>query len=717
MATKMLSCFLVIALGCAAGAATPAAVDLKDRLATYEFVKGSYDVMFGRQELRRADSLRKALDVKKGLFEEGPKRSALELIKRLDAILPEKILIPVTYWKVVEPNNVNLSRVLSYAMLYRLLALRDVIDDPLSSDQQSSQALMELRQITGDREINSSNIFGRTMATQMIPNRARSIVNQIDIQAFAQAVLSEPLLTKAGADYSLSALGFIPGNQVQLVSENDRSEQRVHWFNDRFIFNGGQLDWSKPYMNIKSHIVFQQDPIYIKIRDMIDSAKDSIFIDIFLFGGTLGAVLAKHLLDRTIEKQKSNPKFRTLILHDFATNYNMKPEMMPVFEYIRDRINGKIVVSGEQTVPKGSVLLLQANIQRHPPGVPFGLSNLIEKSAASFKAIEQMNTYYESKIDHSKVIVVDANTDNAQAYFGSKNWTDHSGGYYYDNAIYVKGPAASLVQACYYDDVEAALTTDKAERAWFFFKEQGFGNDHYLSVREDILSWMKLKRVNVKGVGSETVRLTEANVDGRIKDTRNMLIDMISRAESHIYMEQLFIYDKYVMDALIKRKLQKPNLDVRILADHNGNFGMNGLPNTIFMRELMDNGIQIRARRTQDIHVVYPDGSKGEYHQENHRKITSVDGKVLLGGSSNLNPDTLQGSFREFGAQIFAESEIANFETQFLKDWSDESQTMDLDIQNLKLKVGGRELSTKLSRLVNDIAAQLIRVKDELEKR
>ena len=169
-------------------------------------------------------------------------------------------------------------------------------------------------------------------------------------------------------------MGFIEGNKVELISKNDRSLERINWLNDRVIFNlkeGDSIDWNAPYFNMptkdnpEGNIVFQQDPIFQKIRDMITNATDSIFIDIFLFGGTMGITLSKYLIDQTLKKRAQNPNFKTLLLHDYATNYNMWGEMKPIFTYIRDRINNEPDVAQ-------SVTLLQANIQRHPPGVPFG---------------------------------------------------------------------------------------------------------------------------------------------------------------------------------------------------------------------------------------------------------------------------------------------------------------------------------------------------------
>jgi len=328
------------------------------------------------------------------------------------------------------------------------------------------------------------------------------------------------------------------------------------------------------------------------------------------------------------------------------------------------------------------ILLLQANTLHHPPGIPFGLSNLVSRSPATFAVIERYNTYYESKIDHNKVIVVDANTDSPQAYF--------------DNAIYIKGPTAARVQASYYDDVDAALTIEKQ---WFLYKECGFDNTAWLERRDELPDWTRIRRDTFPAAGDDVVRISEANVDGRIRDTRNMLVDMIRRAESNIYIEQLLIYDAYVIDALIKRRRQRTNLDIRIIADHNGNFMMNGFPNTMFLRELAAVGIPVRARNTLGIDFTFPDGPRHTFHQENHRKIMSVDGSVLLAGSSNLNPDTLQGSFREFGAQVFNRAEIETFESVFLRDWADDDATSPMVIDGWQMSFRNKIMPPETSAL------------------
>ncbi|MEK2690221.1 phospholipase D-like domain-containing protein [Bdellovibrio sp. GT3] len=660
-------------------------VSLKERIDVMDYYKQNHDVMFSAEACRRPETL--LSEIRKLTAKD--QEQAISFVKKVEGQVPEKILLPLVYWKFIKPQPANEQKVLKYWLQTRIQALRDYADHPLKKNRQSQEQARGLA-------LSYSRTGSLSIASTQLLENLKTRFPEMDM-------------------YSLVAGGFVAGNVVELVSHNTVSPEHIDWFNERSIFNGGKLDFTKPYMKMpmsekdEGHPAFK-DPMFARIRDMIASSQQSIFIDIFLFGGTMGGTLSKFLLDQTSLKLKANPNFKVLLLHDFATNYNMKDEMMPIFQYLKDRVAADPAL-------RPAVVLLQANIQRHPPGIPFGITNLVPKTDETFKALEKRNTYYESKIDHSKVIVVDAEGDAPQAYFGSKNWSDHSGGYYYDNALYVKGPAAALVQAAYYDDVDAALTTNQQERKWFYYKEQGFSNEAYLSQREKILSWFKVKRTSYPIVGNQVVRLAEANVDGKIKDVRNMLVDMISKAEKNIYMEQLFIYDPYINDALMKRKSQVPSLKIRILADHNGNFDMGGLPNTLYLEQLMEHGVEVKARKTLGSEARFPNGKTQVYHQENHRKITSIDGKTMMIGSSNLNPDTLQGSFREFGAQIFDTKEISRFEQEFLAAWNDKSQTGPFFEGQLQLKVLGQGLTVEQSKLLNDLGAAIFRAKDDIEKR
>lgn len=686
--------------------------NIKDRLDSQKLLLESYNSLYGQRAYSHAPSFFDSLKELEGIKE----KSAVKFMKEVDRILPKKIAMPVTYWSKVKPNEKRLAEVIHYYMAYKLFILRDYIDNPLTSEKDKQVGAKLLEKITkkGITSNSISSYFSALKIASLKIATSKDVPEELAANEIISIDFNDHL--KGINTYSLSALGFVPSNKTEIVSENDRSLERIDWLNQRVIFAGGKLDFDSDYIKMPTdedpsgNIIFQEDPIYIKVRDMIDSAEHTVFIDIFLFGGTLGATLSEYLLDQTKEKLKKNPNFKVVLLHDYATNYNMADEMMPIFEYIKKRITTEKEL-------KNHVSLLQANIQRHPPGIPFGITKLIPKTAEAIKYFESGSTYFESKIDHSKVIVVDGNTENAQAYFGSKNWTDHSGGYYYDDAIYVTGAAAGLVQASYYRDLEAALTEDPKELLGFYYKEQGFDNRAYLAKKDQILKDMSITKEKYEVKGDSVIRLAEADVDGTIKNVRNILVDMISKAQKNIFMEQLFLYDSYVIDALIKAKRQNPLLDIKLVIDHNGNFGMNGLPNTLFVKRLADAGIEVRARKTYGITANFPDGTTKEYHQENHRKITSIDGITVLGGSSNINPDTLQGSFREFGAQIFDKGEVLSFEKRFKRDWNDSEKMELFDIENFEANVQGVAFRKRSSAIINGVGSMVYKSKDGIEKR
>ncbi len=688
-------------------------VSIAHRLEAREDFRAIYPVIYENKKISWTPDFRKSLE---GLDDKS-KAIALEFIKTLDPVVPSIILRALTHYRFIQRDDKKFSQTLSYYMRYKLYILRDYLDSPESKyKSEATELLLELYDFPIN---NSSELLQKAAEDIAIKSK---MITELDERYLSRAIsevriIADNFKTQIPdiSDYLLSYYGIVPGNKVKLISQNQTELERIKWVNDHSIFAGATPDWSAPYIKMPmsesdtGNPIFK-DPIFAQIRDLISESKESIFVDIFLFGGTMGMTLAKYLVDQTLIKKQQNPKFKTLLLHDYATNYNMKDEMMPIFEYLKGRIDSEKAV-------RDSFILLQANIHRHPPGIPLGLTNLIPKTPEVFAEIEKRNTYFESKIDHSKVIVIDASSDNPKAYFGSKNWSDHSGAYYYDNALLVEGPAAAMVQASYYHDVEAALTTNKKELDWFYYKEAGFDNKRYLADRSGILDWFKVKRASYPARGEDSVRIAEADVDGMVKNVRSILVDMIMKAQSHIYMEQLFIYDPYIVDALIKKKISMPELDVRILADHNGNFKLGGLPNTLFINELQKYSIKIRARKTKGVLARFPDGSEREYHQENHRKITSVDGEVLLVGSSNLNPDTLQGSFREFGAKVFAKSEVEKFEGEFLSAWRDTDQTAILNIHDFQVELGAEKLSKELSALINSIGSMFFRNKDSLEER
>lgn len=684
--------------------------NIDDRMMARDYHLDSYPILFGEKVFSDKEVFKKNL---KGLPKKKQER-ILNFIKELDGFFPEKLLLPLAYWRTMKPSRKNVAKVLTYTLVDKILILRDYADDP--SFEAHVETLQKLRDLSRIPNLETDKIMKTLLPIFLEKGRLLSEIQEDKI--LIQAIKETELFTTDLKEvlnrrqvYCLDHYGIIQGNEVELLSYNDTSKSKMEFFNRNAITNGGVLDFKSALIQVPGdnggHPSLNE-PIFKKIVTMIDEAQESIFMDLFIIGGTLGATIAEHVVETTKKKLASNPKFKVFILHDFGTHFELSNEIMPIFEYIEKKRK-------EDKKLQNAIVLLQANTQRHQEGTPFAISNLIPRRVKSVEKQREAVSYTPTKIDHSKVIVVDGNTDSPKAWVGSKNLSDNDGGYSFDNAVYIHGPAAALIQHSYYKDIEAALTKDPMELQKF--PTELIDNRTYHSQKTEILKSFKVTKKKVSYKGSDSVRLTEADVNGTIRNTRNLIIDMIQKAESHIYMEQHFLYDPYIVDALIKRRIQKTQLDIRILVDHNERFKMGGIPNTVFMRELKSYGIKMRSRMTHSLLAKFPNGSEKVFHQENHRKIISIDGKQLMTGSSNLNPDSLQGTSREFGVQIFNKDQIKKFEAEFLATWEDPDKVMELDVENYQAIMAGHKMSKSFSRLINGITSMLLRAKDDLEGR
>jgi phosphatidylserine/phosphatidylglycerophosphate/cardiolipin synthase-like enzyme len=703
---------LIIGLVACAFTSWAQSFPIRDRILTQKLFLESYEDLHSDAIEKDDKSFLRKLEKKVNYSAE-----IAPALSLFDKHLPKPLFKALLHWRYMQPDQQRFEKVLSFALFQKILVLRDHADSPYNIKRKA--AIKELQKVSEHASLRTDNLYQEYFP--LVLQKAKIMANIKDNALFLEALGATKLFTysigtqKSITPYLLSQLGFIPGNKVVLVSQNEVDTERINWVQKKSIANTGKLDFSLEHLNMpkrfisKGNPMFKKDPIFIKIKDMIKQSKESVFIDIFLLGGTLGATLSKYLIDQTKEKIKTNPNFKVLILHDFASHKNLMSEMRPIFDYIKNRI------SNEKEL-KNNLFLLQANIQRHPSGSPFGLGYQPKASTRFLKNLEENPNHFQSKFDHSKVIVIDGNTQQPAAYFGSKNWSDSAGAFFYDDSIYIEGPAAALVQAAFYRDIKAALTVDKEELKWFFYKDEGFSNELYLAKKDEILKDFEVTTDTIAFQGSSIVRLAETDIDSKIVNTRQLLVDMIIKAQKTIYMEQQYFYDKYVVDALIKKKIEKPKVDIKVILDPNQNLELGGLPNTIFLDELIDSGILVRARKAKK--VLLKSNVTGKLIVPlNHRKIIAIDSKVFLGGSSDITPNSLQGSSREFGAQVFSRKIAKSFERRFIQDWNNPDKVLIMDIENFRAKLDGKTLSKENSNLINKILSLLLRSKDQLEGR
>jgi len=567
------------------------------------------------------------------------RKKALNLVNELNSIIPSPFLRPLIHWKLISPDKEKLAQVMTYIMTYKAHALRDYYQSPLLTSSQKTKAKELISSIYHREDFTKSDLV--TLLTEDFNQKSEIITSFKKMEDFITAIKeTEPLSFNFLnynniTPYTLNFSGFIPGNQVEIFSNNFLDVERMELYSQDINFDTLKF-------NNKEHPAFKTESVFVQLKKMIKEANHSIFISVKDINGSLGLAAMKHVINQTKEKIKNNPNFKVLILNQEDT---------PFIHFIKNQINSDLNLN---------------------------------------KSIHIFDARMSSKKNNSKVIVIDANTERPTALIGSKNWSDHNGGYYFDNSILVKGPGAALIQNSFYHDLKS------------------------IKVKKEILDHFKISRKSYPYTGDQTIRLTESSLDNKINNSRDTLIDMIKNAKSHIYMEQLYLYDTYIINALIKRKMEVPEIDIRILADHNNNIGLNGLPNTIYLRELKLYNIQVKARMPFSLTLKTPKGVEKELHQENHRNTISVDGKTLHTGSASMSPESLQGHTREIGIQIYDTSSIRKFETNFLISWNDRNKVMDLDIENFRAKNKTERISREISSLINAVASKILAAKDEI---
>jgi hypothetical protein len=668
--------------------------NINDRIQTRDYYKKKFDLIYGNPKYSDRNEFKRIFHT----LTKPTQKKIERFISSVHHHVPEKILRPLIYWRFLRHNKKKTADILTYLFFDKVLILRDYSENPRYKKRIQVHNL--LREVTHINTLRTDEIF--TKVFPLLKEKSALLSGLTEEKVFLQALMETSLFTidlskEIGKKniYLLDHYGFIPGNKVQFLTHNEIKTDSIKWFNKNIIYNGGVLNFDAPYIQMpyrnsyNGHISFKKDSILKAVKKLIDTAEESILIDMFLMGGTI----AEYLLDKAKEKLVLNKDFKVLILHDYANHQELEDEVLPVFSYIKKRII-------KDTELNKSIILLQANLNRHSNGQYPVHSNLID----------------HQKLDHSKIIVIDANSKSPEALIGSKNLTDHFGGYFLDTAAHIIGPAAALTQASYLYDIEAALTTDIEEMNSFIYKNKGFDNKRYLPSKDSIIKAFKIKRAQYPYIGSDRIRLAESDVDGKIKNTRNILIDMILNAKKNIYMDQRFLYDSNIVDSLIKKKISVPALDIKIMLDNNRSNQLGGFPNTFFMSDLLKHGIKLRTRETFSLKQKLPNGKSKTFYQQSHRNMTLIDGIIALTGSSTLTPFSQEGHSREMNVQVYSDQQIKRYESQFLKEWNNDKKTLVLDIENFQAIISGKSLSKPYSSLINNMAAMIIRNKKHINK-
>jgi phosphatidylserine/phosphatidylglycerophosphate/cardiolipin synthase-like enzyme len=550
-----------------------------------------------------------------------------------------------------------------------------------------------------------------------------------------------------------SPVGFIPGNKVQLLTLNTDSESAITQtgeLNKLFQMevntnyaNYTELEFAKKMeplhpltitkdffktLPLKHPVFYLQDQkpedIFSQVWNKIEKAKSSVFIDVFFLGGAMGVSLSKLLI------KKANEGIKVFVLNDQENPLGYKKELVPVFNFLRG-----------YSYHHPNMIVLSPNIFLKRTSLPDFFDLLVDDQLLKELTMQEnplatlssmAGSFPKAKSDHSKVFVIDGNSDDGTAFVGSKNFTDSSGAVAYDEMAMVQGPAVKVILDSYYWDLDAALRIPtyshqfnnidyidqmiKLNNSENSEVEKNKLNNLTLKIR-NILSPLDIlnrnlsapKKILAKKVGSDLLGVGENNVNGVIRSCLEQNIQTILSAKKQILIKDQFLYDKKIIIALneARKKGVKIFVTLASLTDPRVEPGtvkeFAHIPNSIYINDLTygENPAQIKwktiTRITRsalmDAAEKNNEGFSAVLSPEFHLKGLSIDGvlenemhyvcqqgqsitkdrtPVLISGSANKDNMTMLGGFREFQLQIFNHEASKAHDCLFWETWNNQ---------------------------------------------
>lgn len=532
----------------------------------------------------------------------------------------------------------------------------------------------------------------------------------------------------------IAETGWTNGNKITYLAKNDLSEnifqeikKRIHLVPQLYPLNGrgsvkafyesdhkDVFTEAEGFPSAKNHFVWnQKSGIFKEIIEALNNAQETIFVDIFFLGGTMGASLAKHIIELIEQK----PQLKVLILRDQINHFGHEKNMLPIFNFL-------LAYSFKNPA---RLVILPADIKNHLSGLPGFLSPILSDDLLNNTGLQKhLDLYGRAMSDHSKVFVIDGKTSNPIAFVGSKNLTDESGAFCYDEVAKVEGPAAAVTQDDYYLDIKYALrAVDYSEAPYNFpqigsyvdlLARSGWSADLYQNNQDEeekianiILPFdlldrdknynVKTNKVSVEHKGPALVRTGMTNVDSTRSNLIDQVVQLIKSAQSKILIKDQFLFDRNVVLALIeaKKKAQAEgrNLEIKAILEPLAVAKPQGMPNLLYLDRLKEAGIEVKwmltysykpmtngqaERMTEaELHSLH------EISQEMHMKTISADGKFVIVGSANKDQTTMYGAFREQQLEIYDTSATAEHDKVFYEYWNNPELTQNFDKFNFNV--------------------------------
>jgi len=566
----------------------------------------------------------------------------------------------------------------------------------------------------------------------------------------------------SGAPFPITYAGYIEGNKVDLFNDTNTKPSDAKFVAQQLdmllkakapgaekLYQNMTIDDFKAVFNLPEdaltkvfteeegfkygdeHAVFapisgNRYGIYGEILKSIENAKESVMIDMFWIGGTIGINLAKTLMKKVIE----NPEFKVYIVSDNENRFGYASELDFVYNYMR--------AFSEKFTSK-HFYIAPANVGLKRTALPEFIDLLITDSTVTDiqnnsglkELLEQDGFHLLAKSDHTKVFVVDGlNPDLGKAYVGSKNWTDSSGAVNIDEVVKVQGPAVQVIlNSFYYDLLEAYGNKKEAAgtaggirtttlmrqhiQAKFPRQNRNFKQGLKQLLRGvDVLGRYRYRNpisylnvsVPYKALGDSVVAPAQNNIYGTEVSAVEQNVQAILSAQKQILIDDQFLYDPQVIEAL-KVAVTKNKVKVYALietlqaVDAVDNVAAH-IPNNLFVPDLVALGIPVKWMLTGKKLKEEVIASNKEYGRilsttfhvksigidgvlaEDQASCQSFDGAVistddkaplLISGSANKDVMTMSGGFREYQVAAYDAKVTARHDCLFWGRWNSAS--------------------------------------------
>lgn len=572
-----------------------------------------------------------------------------DLLTRLDNIIPSPFINSVAYNVLLSRNDEKLEEALNFFMINRFLLVLQVIDEPRSSPQQIEAAKALLSRWSGLDEWNENSI---EFMFNLIQRRSNLISRVGSAAAVVEAIEETPIIIDE-LESLLQIGNSLFAEPIGTIPGNIIS---VFMKNDRSLARAQalhELAFVSPTdpARISMAQTIQRDSILRPLFDIIQNARENLII----------------LTPSTSDV--SEDMLVTALANKLANSPLLKVAFISL-----GRPSPRIVNFTHQYPQRFALVAIPDEAQRD--GV---------LSWQAFLPISDQTKSKESGL--GLVLVSDSASEIPNAYVTSRRFVDHPHAYSHEQATTMVGPVAGLLAQLVHSNLRQLIPrmTDISD---------------YFPSRE-----------SYPAQGQEYVRLTVDSARLGSRDDRSLALKFILEAKEELLLDVHLLYDRAIVDTLIKKKIKNPDMSIMVLLDTNLEQGLNGLPNAIFLAELKRYGIKVRARRSLLWEAVDAEGYPFERHGINHRNLIIRDRGQLF-----VSSGPFMGSFEKRSplsiGLIVSSTMTSELAENFIRDWENPNATYELDIENFQAKFGNTQLSKKVSSFLNDVFALLLRAFD-----